>query len=116
MQVDSTRFTLGMARSTMGSSRIASIRGVPTVHFGGGTGLFIWQWIVQIFGMSPAAELRAAHALRTLADTSPTADLPRPPPALLAGIDKACGAQTGQSSPVRAENSSALMLRACIGG
>ena len=105
LQVVTSEIGVAQLRQTAGCRRLASVRGVPTVDFGGGHGVFTGHVLVQVFapGNGQAVleqEQRALGALRSVGrGVSSQQPLPPPVPQLRALIDKACGAAPGQHGP-----------------
>jgi hypothetical protein len=87
--------------AVQGCSRLESLRGVPTVRFGGGRGLFAGRplTLITVDARNEEEELRAVAALRPIAGDSAIVDLPLPTASDLAGIDGACGANPGERGP-----------------
>jgi hypothetical protein len=101
LQVTTRAFTADYWSNVEGCSRLADVRGAPALDWGGGTALVLDGVIVQVFGDqlgdAPSSSAAAADVRRV--GQAATAPLPRPKPADLALVDKACGAQPGEHGP-----------------
>ena len=105
LQVVTSEIGVAQLTHTQGCRRLASVRGVPTVDFGGGQSVFTGHVLVKVFapGNGQAVleqEQRALGALRSIGrGASSQQPLPPPVPELRALIDRACGAAPGQHRP-----------------
>ena len=104
--VANSEVSVAMLTSVAGCRRLTSVRGVPTVDFGGGPrSVFTGHVLVTVFASGaerPARERegRALAALRSVGVGAPSHwPLPPPDPRLRPLIDRACGARPGQSGP-----------------
>jgi hypothetical protein len=100
LSVQTRAFTADGWSIAVGCSRLADIRGVPALDFGGGTVLVLDGLTVTVFDdRSDIAKSSAAAAdIRRIGQTSP-GSLSRPKTADLALVDRACGAHPGEHGP-----------------
>jgi hypothetical protein len=94
LQVQTRAFTADYWSNVEGCNRLADIRGVPALDWGGGTALVLDGLLVQVFGDqlgdAPSSSAAAADVRRVGQATS--APLQRPNPADLVLVDRGCGA------------------------
>ena len=96
LQVVTSEIGAAQLTRVQGCRRVTSVRGVPTVNFGGNLGVFTGHVLVQVFASGAgqlALEGRALGALRSVGLGAPS-NRPLPPPdaRLRVLIDRACGA------------------------
>lgn len=103
-QVQNEEMYLSRPDNVRGCKRLADVRGVPAVSWGGGTVVFLKTSTVTVFtyDMSGDDLGSIAEALRSVSGTTdPTDPLRRPPQRVLNWIDTACGERAGeQGEPI----------------
>jgi hypothetical protein len=100
LQVQTRAFSAEDWSHAEGCSRLADIRGVPALDFGGGTVLALDGVTVTVFDDrgDPQRSSAVAADVRRVGQSAP-GPLQPPKPADLALVDQACGAQPGEAGP-----------------